>query len=251
LILTFDDGPERWWTARVLDELDRCGVRATFFLVGERVLDAPELAREAVERGHDVQLHCHRHIRHSELTERELERDTECALRVLARVGVHPTCWRTPWGEVGAATRRVAAMHGLQLVGWTIDTHDWRGDSTRAMLERAGVELREAAAIDGATELVVLMHDGLGPGARRRGCHETVKLIAPLIGQARACDLRIAALPRVGMACRAGDPHSRVDTAGGAGDPRSRVGVACEPLRVGDPSVGGPPQRAVLPAGTL
>ncbi len=184
---TFDDGPDPTWTPRVLAELDRCGVSATFFVVGERVAEDPGPARAALQAGHDIELHCHRHVRHTELSEAELEADTTAALAELERAGLgRPRYWRTPWGVRTAATARVAERHGLRLVDWTIDTHDWRGDGRAAMLEAAAVLLRDRA--------VVLMHDALGPGALRAGVEETIGLIAPLAALARGRNLRLAAL---------------------------------------------------------
>ncbi len=169
----------------MLEELELCGVRATFFVLGERVEATPGVVRAAVDAGHEVQLHGHRHLRHSQLEEEEIELDTRAALDALAQVGVRSTRWRTPWGIATPASERVAARHGLTLVHWTIDTHDWRGDPALAMLARARRQLASAA--------VVLMHDGLGPGAMRRGCENTVELLAPLVAAARARGLTPAA----------------------------------------------------------
>jgi peptidoglycan-N-acetylglucosamine deacetylase len=197
LSLTFDDGPDERWTYDVLDALARCGARATFFMLGECVHNAPATARAVVAAGHDVQLHANRHVRHSELAEREIELDTEYALRTLAGIGVCPTLWRTPWGVRTAATQTVAARHGLTLVDWTLDTYDWRGDLASAMLARASSQLTAGA--------VVLMHDALGPGALRGGCQNTVELIEPLVITARARGLRVEAITRGGMF----EPHGR------------------------------------------
>jgi peptidoglycan/xylan/chitin deacetylase (PgdA/CDA1 family) len=189
---TFDDGPDSTWTSRVLAELDRCGVSATFFAVGERVADDPEPARAALAAGHEVELHCDRHIRHTELSEAQLEADTIAALAELERAGLRrPRYWRTPWGVRTAATERVAARHRLRLVDWTIDTHDWRGDGSAAMLETVRPLLGNGA--------VVLMHDALGPGALRSGIEETIGLIAPLAALARGRGLRPALLSRTDL----------------------------------------------------
>lgn len=184
IALTFDDGPDERWTPRVLDELERCRVRATFFVLGERVEAAPDIARATIDAGHEIQLHGYRHLRHSQLEQEQIELDTCAALDVLARLGVHPTHWRTPWGITTDASERVAARHGLTLVHWTIDTHDWRGDPAPAMLARARAQIAPGA--------VVLMHDGLGPGALRNGCESTVELIGPLVAAARAAGLTLA-----------------------------------------------------------
>lgn len=168
---------------RVLRALRDCRTQGTFFVIGERVQAAPGLLRTVIEMGNEVQLHCHRHIRHTDLSELEIERDTGEALAALAHVGVRPTYWRTPWGVQTTATTRVAKRHGLALVNWTIDTHDWRGDPAAVMLARAREEL-----VDGG---VVLMHDGLGPGALRVGCENTVELLKPLVAAARSEGLEV------------------------------------------------------------
>jgi len=175
----------------VLEELELCRVRATFFVLGERVEATPAVVRAAVDAGHEVQLHGHRHLRHSRIEEEEIELDTRAALDALSQVGVRPTHWRTPWGIATPASERVAARHGLTLVHWRIDTHDWRGDPALAMLARTRRQLAPGA--------VVLMHDGLGPGAMRSGCENTVELLAPLIAAARARGVApAAAAPRTG-----------------------------------------------------
>ncbi len=184
LSFTFDDGPDPIWTPLVLEQLARCGVRATFFVVGERALAHPELVRATVAAGHDVQLHCHRHVRHTQLTQAALRLDTESALAALAGLGLRPRLWRAPWGVCTEASVRVAARFGLRLVRWSLDTHDWRGDAPPRMLARARPRLAGGGA--------VLMHDALGPGARRDGCQNTVALLPALAASARARGLRPA-----------------------------------------------------------
>jgi peptidoglycan/xylan/chitin deacetylase (PgdA/CDA1 family) len=184
LNLTFDDGPDRVWTRRMTAALRRHDVRGTFFMVGERVLAEPIVACEVLEQGHQIQLHCHRHVRHTELSGSEIERDTWDALAALAEIGVEPTRWRTPWGVVTADSEAVAARLGLRLIGWDHDTHDWRGDSPARMMAALGPRL----SLGGS----VLMHDGLGPGATRSDCSNTVGLLDPLIEAARTARLLVS-----------------------------------------------------------
>ncbi len=211
-----------------MDVLAQLGVGATFFMLGERVQALPRVARMVVEAGYDVQLHAHRHIRHDELTEQEIESDTVQALAALAAVGVRPTWWRTPWGVRTDATDRVAARHGLTLVHWTIETHDWRGDSPSAMLRRAGSQIEQGA--------IVLMHDALGPGATRLGVQNTVELLAPLVAAARSAGLDAGALGDAPQACEAAVDGHRArthDGDGGEPSPSHSFAVALEQLAAG------------------
>jgi peptidoglycan/xylan/chitin deacetylase (PgdA/CDA1 family) len=191
LSLTFDDGPDRVWTRRVMAALDRHDAKGTFFIVGERLLAEPIVACEALEQGHEVQLHCHRHIRHTEFSESEIERDAWDALAALAEIGVEPTRWRTPWGVATADSRTVAARLGLRLTGWDHDTHDWRGDSPAVMT----AALRPRLSLGGS----VLMHDA-ERWLEHRGPARSTDRCGGKDGAGRRCS------SRTGRCCRAGQP---------------------------------------------
>ena len=178
--LTFDDGPDPAWTPRLLDALEDAGAHATFFVIAPRAAAAPHVVADTLDRGHRVELHCHEHVRHRDLTEDEVRRDTERGLQHLQSLGVRPALWRTPWGIQTPATERVAREFGLQPVGWDADTHDWRGDSGPSMAEELFARL-----VGGE---VILAHDGIGPGALRTDCRETVALVGRL---AQGMDPRI------------------------------------------------------------
>lgn len=169
LRLTFDDGPDPVWTPRILDALHAARLHATFFVIAPRAQTHPSLVRRARAEGHDVQLHCDAHVRHTDLSATEGRADTGRALERLSALDITPDRWRTPWGVRAPWTEAVAHEHGLELCGWDVDTHDWRGDSAEAMLAATGPVLREDA--------VVLLHDGLGPGALRSGCVETLRFV--------------------------------------------------------------------------
>jgi peptidoglycan/xylan/chitin deacetylase (PgdA/CDA1 family) len=177
--LTFDDGPEPRWTAAVLDALASAGARATFFVLAAKAVCEPGLVERTLAEGHEVQLHGNRHLRHTDHDRATIEGDTDAALARLDLLGVRPTLWRLPWGREASWSPAIAGDRGLRIVGWDADTHDWRGDSAATMLDAVVGDLRDGC--------IVLAHDGLGPGARRDGCAETVALVGDL---ARLADER-------------------------------------------------------------
>lgn len=73
--LTFDDGPIPEATPEVLDILDRYGVKATFFMVGDNVRRNPGLLEEVRRRGHRVGNHTMHHLQASKVTTRRYLRD--------------------------------------------------------------------------------------------------------------------------------------------------------------------------------
>jgi peptidoglycan/xylan/chitin deacetylase (PgdA/CDA1 family) len=182
--LTFDDGPDPRWTARILDALATARVRATFFVLAPQAAHHPRMIERTLAEGHEVQLHGAAHLRHPEHDRPTIEHDTDLALVRLAELGVRPTLWRLPWGRAAEWSQAVADERGLTIVGWDADTHDWRGDDAATMLNAVTPHLADGA--------VVLAHDGLGPGATRDGCDQTMALIAPLVAAARERGLRCA-----------------------------------------------------------
>ena len=153
-----------------METLHLFGARATFFVIAPLALRFPRLIHQMICAGHSVELHCAKHLRHTELTYQEVEVDARSGLRDLRALGMLPRLWRPPWGIVTPWTQAVAKDLGLELVCWTVDTHDWRGDTTAEMLDYISPDLQPGS--------VILMHDGLGPGARRSGCQETVATCA-------------------------------------------------------------------------
>lgn len=192
--MTFDDGPDPVWTPRLLEALEEADVRATFFVVAPLAGRYPRLIRETLGHGHRVEFHCTRHIRHTEMARPELEEDLRLGLLYLAEVGVEPELWRPPWGIRAPWTEEVARESGLELALWTEDTHDWRGDSAGEMLDSIRGTLRPGS--------VVLMHDGLGPGARRESCEQTIELAGLLARSIRELGCEPESLT-TGLAARA------------------------------------------------
>jgi peptidoglycan/xylan/chitin deacetylase (PgdA/CDA1 family) len=184
--LTFDDGPDPKWTPRLLDLLESVNARATFFPIASRAHSQPELIARARDAGHAIGLHCHEHIRHSARDRAWLEADTREALRLLAEVGLRPSLWRTPWGDTTAFSTEVAAENHLRIVGWTVDTHDWRGDSAETMFDDTEMGIRSGA--------IVLAHDGIGPGAERDDITETLRYVELAAGLAERQGLAMEAL---------------------------------------------------------
>ena len=184
--LTFDDGPDPVWTLRVLDALHRVEAHATFFVIAPLALKHPSVVSAILEAGHAVEFHCTDHVRHTHLSRREVEADTREGLRALRSLSIEPRFWRPPWGVLAPCTEEVAEDFGLRLAPWSVDTRDWRGDPAREMLRNVEPLLGPGA--------VVLMHDGLGPGALRAGCEETVALVEPLVARLRLMGCEPASL---------------------------------------------------------
>ncbi|MFI8848831.1 polysaccharide deacetylase family protein [Streptomyces sp. NPDC053499] len=151
--LTFDDGPDPRSTPYFLRELDRLGVRATFFLQGAAVLRHPALVRRMVTEGHEAAVHCWEHqppwLPRPLADRAGLERAV-AAVRETA--GTEPRWYRPPFGVLTATRWWAARRLGLQPVLWTAWGRDWQPDADP---DSVLAQLRERLT-GGAT---VLLHD--------------------------------------------------------------------------------------------
>jgi peptidoglycan/xylan/chitin deacetylase (PgdA/CDA1 family) len=150
LALTFDDGPDAS-TPRYLDVLEKLGVRATFFFIGENAAAAPDLVRDATRRGHELGSHGWSHepftaMEGSRLVE-ELAR-TDAALRPRRRRLVRP-----PRGLLSTGALLRIATSGRATILWSVDSDDCRTRDPREVARR----LAPSRLLPGD---VVLLHEG-------------------------------------------------------------------------------------------
>lgn len=147
--LTFDDGPTNH-TSQILELLFKYDSAATFFVVGSRVNNYPNVMRRIVETGSEVANHTWSHPFLTRLSSSQIFNEIESTNRVIhSSVGVTPTLIRPPYGAMNDYV--VAAYPTLQYIMWNIDTSDWshrNADTTTAIIKRY--------VADGA---IVLMHD--------------------------------------------------------------------------------------------
>ncbi|HEY4012415.1 MAG TPA: polysaccharide deacetylase family protein [Polyangiaceae bacterium] len=159
--LTFDDGPDPVSTPRILDALAVRGARATFFVVGRKVEQHPEVVRAIVERGHAVGLHSYAHDRLFALRgERRVRADLARGIAALEKVtGERPILFRPPIGHTNPILARVADSLDLTVVGWSVGARDGLATAKKdAVAARVCAGLRDGA--------IVLMHDAPETGTR-------------------------------------------------------------------------------------
>ena len=98
---------------RVLDLLERHGIRATFFVPGHTVESFPQETESILERGHEIAHHSYAHVDPSGQTRDEEAADMERALDVLERIGVKPLGYRSPSADLSDSTLELVEAHGF------------------------------------------------------------------------------------------------------------------------------------------
>ncbi|MBQ7088737.1 MAG: polysaccharide deacetylase family protein [Clostridia bacterium] len=149
--LTFDDGPGPY-TARLLDELQARGARATFFVLGTRVDSYPKLIRRMAEEGHVVGNHSNAHnmLHRMDLVGVRNEMG-KCAEKIEKLLGYRPCVMRCPGGNSSDTVKKYAEEAGIPILYWGVDTRDWESRNKDAILNIAKKNIKDGS--------IVLMHD--------------------------------------------------------------------------------------------
>ena len=108
--LTFDDGPIPEVTPWVLDVLDRYGVKATFFCVGQNVERNPELFEELKRRGHSVGNHTMNHLQGAHVTTRTYLHNVFKAHELINSPLFRPPHGLLRWGQSKVLRSRFAIV---------------------------------------------------------------------------------------------------------------------------------------------
>jgi len=151
--LTFDDGPDPASTPAFLDELDRLGLRATFFMLGVNAAAHPQLAAEVADAGHEVAAHGHVHRSQLFQSPGQVRDDILRGMHAVAEAtGQAPRWFRPPFGTISSAGYLAAQRLGLRTVLWSAWGKDWVEDATAE-------SVFAVMAQDVGPGVTVLLHD--------------------------------------------------------------------------------------------
>ena len=185
-VLTFDDGPDPDATPAVLAALDRAGIRATFFVVGEQLLRHRTLADEALGRGHELALHGFRHVEHDELAPGAARDDLARAVGAFeATTGRRPRWYRPPYGRFSPASYAACRDLRMEPVYWSAWGLDWEPIGPARIADLACRDLGDG--------IVVLLHDS-ARYAPRGTAMPTAEAIAAIAEHAAAVGIELRTL---------------------------------------------------------
>jgi peptidoglycan-N-acetylglucosamine deacetylase len=190
IALTFDDGPSVN-TPYLLKVLDKHGVKATFFWLGQWVEQNPDIARAAYAAGHTLGNHSYSHPYLTRIDPRqawdgEIDRTQAAFERI---VGVAPVLVRPPYGYLEDSQVESLREKGYKAILWSIDTQDWYVAWTRDLNGGATIAKKVTDHLHG--EAIVLMHDG--GGAR----HLTIQAVDQLIPALKAQGYRFVTVDQL------------------------------------------------------
>ena len=178
IALTFDDGPHPEFLPRLLDALRELHVKATFFVVGEKVDEAPDMVARIVQEGHEIANHTYDHINLTEIPLEYIDKELiKCSDAVYRACGVRPRFFRPPGGQFDADVFRAAHKLNLQTILWTDDPADFASPGTEVIESRLIGHVRNGA--------IILLHSGI---------EQTLQLLPDFVAQMRRDGFRFVTM---------------------------------------------------------
>lgn len=167
ILFSFDDGPSRRTTPKLLDLLDQLDIRAVFFVKTESFgwgnpweREHTEIVREIASRGHMIGNHTETHRQLPLLRNAEIE--AELALsesKIKNAIGLRPRLIRPPGGALSARVQNLLAAHGYTSVLWTVYTGDLEVDTADDIVRTFFRVLKRRERETGDRGGIVLFHD--------------------------------------------------------------------------------------------
>ena len=154
IALTFDDGPHPKYTPEILDILDKYGIKATFFVVGENVGYYSDIVKDEIRRGHEVGNHTYEHKNISGYDKNKLSIEIKKCEDALAGLDYSCKLFRPPEGALGEGQSKQIKALDYSVILWNLDTRDWAHNSPWQI---SNYLMKNVKSGD-----IILMHDFIG-----------------------------------------------------------------------------------------
>jgi peptidoglycan-N-acetylglucosamine deacetylase len=153
VILTFDDGPDPAQTPRILDTLKKYGIKAIFFVIGNKAQQHPEILKRIISEGHQIGNHTQNHslffaMLHSKKIGEEIDAFSQ---NIEPFVPEKVTIFRPPIGYTNPKIARALTRRRMRIVAWSVRSYD--SFKNRESLMKRLMRTRPSS--------IVLLHDNL------------------------------------------------------------------------------------------
>ncbi len=195
--LSFDDGPNEPYTSQILDILKANDIKATFFAVGQNVVEYPQVAQRIVNEGHVIGNHSYKHNANHALSKESKKEITLAQTSIAEVTGLVPHLYRPPHGRKSPWELNYLRQEDLVAVNWSVATneeHDFLyfGKPTANQVAEAIIRKVKPGKI-------ILLHDGYGTehDNQRSDKSLTVQALPVIIKELTAQGYRFITVPEL------------------------------------------------------
>lgn len=172
--ITFDDGPSPVWTPKILDELKKADIKATFFMIGHHVQKYPDIARRIAQEGHTIGNHGYAHSVLLYYTLAEIEEEIKYTEHVIREItGKTTKIFRPPKAWLNKGIKEKIRSLGYAIILWSLNSKDWVSFNHKHMVRYLSLNIKNGD--------ILLFHDSGNVWTTEGGNRtQTVKAISLL-----------------------------------------------------------------------
>lgn len=139
IAITFDDGPMKEFTPKVLDILKEWNVPASFFVIGKNIQGNEEILKRADSEGHLIGNHSYSHTYWFSLNSSEtiLNDLKHCDEEIFRVTGKNPKFFRPPYGVINPMVKKAIQKGNYDSIGWSIRTYDTNAKTREGLLKKS------------------------------------------------------------------------------------------------------------------
>lgn len=149
IALTFDDGPDPYYTEQLIKGLEERGVKATFFVMGKKAEEHPDIIRKMQENGYLIGNHTYSHMQLKKGSEEQFKQELQRTSSIIEEITGHGTEFVRP--PYGTWEKKFESELNMFPVLWTIDPLDWCSSDAASVTRNVIGKAEENA--------IILMHD--------------------------------------------------------------------------------------------
>jgi len=153
IALSFDDGPNREFTPRVLSTLAQYNALATFFVIGKNIPGNESILKQIDAAGHSIGNHSYTHsffvdFKSVQGFKNELNQTAEIVFKV---TGKRLKLFRPPYGVTSPHLVKASKLLNYSIIGWSIRSFDTTADTAQVITRRVQTQIKPGA--------IILFHD--------------------------------------------------------------------------------------------
>lgn len=153
IAITFDVAWDDKDTKRIMDTLEKYGVKASFFIVGEWIDKYPDSVKALAAAGHEILNHANTHPHMTKLTPEQMKAEIlDCDAKIFKVTGKSLFLFRPPYGEYNNTVVSAAKDVKHLTIQWDVDSLDWKDLSPQKIVERVSEKTKSGS--------IILLHVG-------------------------------------------------------------------------------------------
>ena len=157
--LTFDDGPHPEFTKKLLDLFKERGIKATFFVTGEKIEKYRDIVKRMIAEGHELGNHSYSHknliFKKKNMIIEEIERTDKLLRELGVRSDIH---FRPPFGRLSFTAFTVLTSLNKKVIMWNVPTKDYKESDPKVILKKIYKRIKPGS--------IIVLHDS---GVERTG----------------------------------------------------------------------------------